>query len=114
MLKRKKIYVGELRERLTIKSAVIVKSDKSGANITQFKIFKNCWAKVVDTGGSEEIEGKVVYNDEVSFIIRYDEIIIKNNINEKIIIYEDKEYDVVSYKRIGFKEYISLKAIYRG
>lgn len=106
-------FIGELNERITIKSFVDIKSTISGESTKQLQVLKNCWAKVEDVSGSEEVEGRVVYVNVKAFTVYFDKRLTGASATDKQIEYNGETYQIVSDTKIGRKRYLKLKAFKR-
>lgn len=106
-------FIGELNERITIKSETQTKSPKSGASTSVWQVLKNCWAKVKDVSGSEEIEGRVVYINTKVFTVRHDSRLVGAGATEKQVLYENETYNIIGVASIGRKRYLEVKAVKR-
>lgn len=104
-------FIGQLNERITIKSVVPIKSETSGAETKQLEVLKPCWAKVQDVSGTEETNGRVIYVNTKEFIVRFDERLTGPSATEKEIEYDGENYEVVSVLKIGRKIYLKIKGI---
>jgi SPP1 family predicted phage head-tail adaptor len=110
-MNKNETYIGELTERVTIQSYVESKSEVTGATSSTWQVLKNCWAKVEDVSGSEEIEGRIVYVNTKLFVLRYDARLVGPGATTgKQILFEGEEYNIVSVSNIGTKRYLKLKA----
>lgn len=108
-----KTFIGELNERITIKSYVAIKSATSGAPSKQLEVLKNCWSKVEDVSGTEELEGRIVYVNTKNFTVSYDERLAGPQATEKQIEYEGETYGIIAVLKIGRKRYLKIKAVKR-
>ncbi|AUC13826.1 hypothetical protein BTO06_01075 [Tenacibaculum sp. SZ-18] len=110
-MNRNEAYIGELTERVTIQSYVESKSQSTGATTSTWQVLKNCWAKVEDVSGTEEIEGRIVYVNKKSFVLRYDARLVgPGATKEKQVLFDDEKYNIVSVSKIGVKRYLRIKA----
>lgn len=110
-MNRNDAYIGELTERITIQSYIESKSLSTGATNSTWQVLKNCWAKVEDVSGTEEIEGRVVYVNTKSFVLRYDARLVGASVTKRYqILFDGEQYNIVSVSKIGVKRYLKLKA----
>ncbi|XRE42217.1 hypothetical protein ACIVBQ_000421 [Tenacibaculum discolor] len=112
-MQQDKTFIGELNERITIKSVVKIKSPTSGAPTSTMQVLKNCWSKVKDVSGTEEVEGRIVYVNTKEFTVRYDERLTGTGAHEKEIDYEGETYNIIDVSKIGRKRYLAVKGVKR-
>ncbi len=105
---RKNISIGELNERINLQREIQQKSDVSGSIQRVWKVYKNCWAKVVDLSGSEEIEGRILYVNTKVFTIRFDRSML--NATDRRVEYMGFYYNIVSVITKGKKQWMEIKA----
>lgn len=86
------MQAGLLKYNVKIEEPIIVK-DNYGSETTVWQLWKNIKADIKYNSGSRELQNsEIVYNSNVSFIIRY-----YNEVNEKMRIeYDSKKYRIIS------------------
>lgn len=86
------MQAGLLRYNITFVEPVILKDDY-GSEATVWQTFKTARSDIKYNTGSRDLQNsEIVYNSNVSFIIRY-----YHEINEKMrIIYDSKKYRIIS------------------
>lgn len=104
-----KPFVGQLDRRITIYREDMIRNS-IGEEKPQEVVVCQPWAKVSETGGGEEVEGKVLHRIQRNFIVRYRDIL--NQLENKLKVdFEGQRYNVTHVKQIGRREFLELQCI---
>ena len=102
----KSVNIGELDRRIDLYNPTETVSD-SGEPGRSFTLYKQTWAKVEATTGSENVTGdKITVTAEMSFVVRYD-----SGITELTrITYRSVDYNITHIEEIDRKVLMRLLA----
>jgi head-tail adaptor len=102
-----KPFIGQMDRMIQV--IELTKSrDETMAEITAESTVATPWAYMVESGGGEQQEGKVIHLIDRSYTIRFNQI-VKDKSTQLMVVDSGKKYQVVHVIEIGRRSHLELR-----
>ena len=108
-----KVYIGDLKDRISILKEVQTTSTTGSPVVTETTI-KRCWSNHKEIAAKEDEDGKIRALFSDAFIIRYDKSLIKGQATDMLVQDADGyKYNIQSVLQKVPKQYLQINTIRR-
>lgn len=105
----KKPFIGQLDRRISVYRRIEIQNE-IGEQVSEEQLVFKAFAKLNDTSGGEELEGKILHRTERNYIVRFRQEILTEN-NELFVRDGIVNYEVLHVREIGRKSFLELKCV---